>query len=224
MRGMFAGGLAALLSSACAGTPKVAYEDAAAFPPRAEAARAEACAAAAAHPHHAWRDSPPLTSQGWLRGYVEIGLGDSDKQEFSMADNALKLDRVIDADLGGYPINYGYIPRTIAFDGDPLDILVLGPRLAPGAWAEGVMLGVLHMEDEKGDDPKIVISPMGEHGRPLFTLTPEDKARVGAWFQRYKANSPGKFSRVSGWGDTVEAERLLAVTRAFFDEGPCRSP
>lgn len=212
-----------LVLTGCAGAPKVAYEGAETFDAKAEASRADACAAAAPFAHHEWRDSPPLSSQGWLRGYVEIGLGDSDKQEFSMAANGLKSDRVIPAELGGYPTNYGFVPRTIAFDGDPLDVLVLGPRIEPGTWVEGVVLGVLRMEDEKGDDPKIVVSPLESGGRPAYPLTVEVKDEVGAWFERYKAGQPGKFSRVTGWGDVEDAARLLETTRTFFDEGPCRS-
>lgn len=206
-------------SVACATAPAVTYETAAEFAPHAAAARAKAFADAAAHPHHGWRDEAHQTPEGRLRAMVEIGAGDRDKREFSMADNALVLDRVLPEAIEGYPVNYGFIPRTIAFDGDPLDVLVLGPRLEPGTWVEGKALAVLHMRDEKGEDPKVVISPVDEAGQPRFELRPAEQARIADWFVHYKGLDPERFAEVYGWGDETAAARLLEVGRAYFDEG-----
>lgn len=212
--------LALLLCFGCAAAPKVAFEREAPFTPRAAEAREAALEAAKAHADHLWRDRKPWAGQDILRGYVEIGAGGSDKREFSIADNALVVDRVLDPALGGYPTNYGFVPRTIAYDGDPLDVLVLGPRLEPGSWAEGKVLAVLHMEDEKGEDPKIVVSPVDEDGVPMFELSREEKARIARWFAAYKANDPKASSTVRGWGDPLDARRVVEQCERYFEAGP----
>ena len=50
-----------------------------------------------------------------------------------MRANARAIDRMMPVDVGGYPVNYGFVPQTISYDGDPFDVLVLGPPLAGGA-------------------------------------------------------------------------------------------
>lgn len=210
---------ACLLLAGCAAAPRVEPLPDAPFGERALAARARAFAAARAHPHHLWRDFEPETRPGRVRGYVEIGLGDREKRELSIADNRLVVDRVIAEDLGGYPVNYGFVPGTLAYDGDPLDVLVLGPRLEPGTWVEGVILGVLHMEDDKGVDPKVVVATARPDGQPALLLTGDEKARLGAWFARYKSAEIDRFSKVTGWGDPEDARRILADARGFFMAG-----
>jgi len=211
---------ALLLGVGCRAVPAVTYEAAAPYTARAEAAREAALAAAKARPHHRWRDEAPRTQQGYLRGLVEIGLGDRDKREYAMASDDLVVDRVLPEAAGGFVVNYGFVPQTIAFDGDPLDVLVLGPRIEPGRWAEGVMLGVLHMRDEKGEDPKVVVSPVDEAGAPRFELTGADKARIGAFFEGYKRGDAARSAEVYGWGGPEDAERLFEMTHRYFEAGP----
>jgi inorganic pyrophosphatase len=66
--------------------------------------------------------------------------------------NARVIDRMIPEDIGGYPVNYGFVPQTVSYDGDPFD--VLGPPLPDGRLLRGVIAGVMFMEDEKGLDSK----------------------------------------------------------------------
>jgi inorganic pyrophosphatase len=137
---------------------------------------------------------------------------------------------VIPEAIGGYPVNYGFVPQTISYDGDPFDILVLGPALPGGTLVRGAIVGLLHMEDEKGLDSKVVVSPLGPDGRPRHDLTPAIRETIAAYFRRYKEGQAGKSSRVPGWGDVDEGRAYVTTTHAFFrgcakQAGtPCRAP
>ena len=201
---------------ACASSP-------ADFGPRAIAARRAAFAAAGAYPAHLWRDTPPYprSSGGPVLAYVEIPAGSRNKHEYRIGDDARVLDRVIRPEVGGYPVNYGMIPGTMAFDGDPLDVLVLGPSLKGGSLLEGVVVGLMDMDDEKGRDPKVIVSPLGPDGGPRFALTAAVRDEVGNWFNGYKRfeTGAGKWSRVTGWRSVEDAHRLIVRCRTFFEAG-----
>jgi inorganic pyrophosphatase len=190
--------------------------------PPAARAKLVASLEAARHPSNYWRDTAPINADGSVNGYVEIALGDRRKWEFDIAANRRALDRVMPADVGGYPINYGFVPQTVSYDGDPFDILVLGPSIPGGAQVHGAVMGVMFMEDEKGLDSKVVVSPTAADGRPLHALTTDVQRQVGDYFRRYKLHEPGAFSRVPGWGTASEGVRLVRTTHAFFRE--CRQP
>ena len=190
------------------------------LPPVASTALAKSLDAAAAHTTHVWRDTPPTNPDGTVNAYIEIPRGDRQKWELDMAANARAVDRVMPAALGGYPVNYGFVPQTVSYDGDPFDALVLGPPLPGGAVVRGVIVGVMFMEDEKGIDSKVVLARPGGDGRPLHALSPDDQRRMGDYFNRYKEHEPGAFSRVPGWGSVAEGLAHVTTTRRFFRE--CR--
>ena len=123
----------ALLIALQAGPP-------AALPPEAAAKLRESLKQAAAHKQHLWRDTPPFDGT-LVNAYVEIPMGDRRKYEFDMAKNDRAIDRIIPEPLGGYPINYGIVPQTISYDGDPFDVLVLGPPAKGGELIAGVVAG-----------------------------------------------------------------------------------
>jgi inorganic pyrophosphatase len=131
-------------------------------------------------------------------------------------------------ELGGYPVNYGFVPQTVSYDGDPFDALVLGPPLEAGRVARGVIVGLMYMEDEKGFDSKTVLSPVDARGKTLHQLTAADRQRIGEYFRRYKLHENGKFSKVPGWGSVREGLSHVTMTHAFFNEcrrhagTPCR--
>ena len=175
-------------------------------------------AAAKPHAKHVWRDTPPINPDGTINGYVEIAKGDRSKWEFDIAANKRIVDRVMPESLGGYPINYGFVPQTISYDTDPFDILVLGPPLDGGSIVRGVPVGVMFMEDEKGLDSKVVISRVDDGGRALDQLTPAIQQEVGSFFNRYKDHEKdkGAFSKVPGWGSREEGVALVRLTHEFF--------
>lgn len=176
--------------------------------------------AAKPHARHVWRDTPPLNADGTVNGYVEIPRDDRRKWEFDIAVHERTIDRMMPGALGGYPVNYGFVPQTLSYDGDPFDILVLGPPLTGGELVRGVIVGVMRMEDEKGLDSKVVVSRLGPDGRPLHALTADDRQRIGDYFKRYKLHETGKFSKVPGWGTVAEGLSYVTTTHAFFQK--CR--
>ena len=140
-----------------------------------------------------------------------------------MKANARAIDRVMPPEIGGYPVNYGFVPQTVSYDGDPFDVLVLGPALPGGKLVPGVIVGVMFMEDEKGLDSKVVTSPVDASGRPRYSLSPADRKRIGGYFARYKLHEPGKFSKVPGWDRRPTAWRMCRRHTRFFASAP-RSP
>ena len=171
---------------------------------------------ARAHSRHVWRDTPPGNADGTVNGYIEIARGDRRKWELDMSRNALAIDRVIPESVGGYPVNYGFVPQTVSYDGDPFDVLVLGPPIDGGETVRGVVVGLMYMEDEKGLDSKVVLSLRGPGGQPLHDLTASDQQRIGDFFRRYKEHQPGAYSKVPGWGSVTEGVALAERTHAFF--------
>jgi inorganic pyrophosphatase len=161
------------------------------LPAAATTQLAKSLDAASGHTRHVWRDTPPRNADGTVNAYIEISRGDRQKWELDMRANKRALDRVIPESLGGYPVNYGFVPQTISYDGDPFDALVLGPPIAGGDTVRGVIVGLMHMEDEKGWDSKVVLSTTGPDGQPRHQLTPSDHQRMADYFRRYKEHQPG---------------------------------
>ena len=175
--------------------------------------------AAKPHARHLWRDTSPTNPDGTVNAYIEIPRDERRKWEFDMGANARAIDRVMPADVGGYPVNYGFVPQTVSYDGDPFDVLVLGPPLKGGEIVRGVIVGLMFMEDEKGLDSKVVLS-LTREGRPSHQLSASDQQRIGDYFNRYKRHEPGAFSKVPGWGTVTEGLQFVKTTHAFFLE--CR--
>ena len=172
--------------------------------------------AAARHARHVWRDTPATNADGTVNAYIEIARGDRRKWELDMRANARAIDRVIPEVVGGYPVNYGFVPQTISYDGDPFDALVLGPPLAGGELVRGVIVGLMHMRDEKGLDSKVVLSRVDQKRQPTHALTATDRQQIADYFNRYKAHQPGAFSEVPGWAAADEGRLFVHVTHAFF--------
>ena len=189
------------------------------FDAKARRARTQAFRSAAGFQHHVWRDTPPVRSPGVFVAYVEIAAGDRDKAEYRMETNNRVVDRVLRSEIGGYPVNYGMIPGTLAFDGDPLDVLILGPRLTPGALYDVTVLAVMDMVDEKGPDPKIIAAVPPSRGKIPVSLTDAERHRLATWFNTYKRFEPHKWSRVDGWQNAAAARRIIERCRRFFAAG-----
>jgi inorganic pyrophosphatase len=164
---------------------------------------------------NAWRDMEPLNEDGTVNGYVEIARGDSTKWEFRIPLNRREVDRMIPKELGGYPINYGFMPRTISYDGDPADIVFLGPALAAGEIVKGRIVGVMRMTDTGDLDDKVVASPLDTGGGAAYRLEAADRERMERFFNTYKKHE-GKVTRITGWGDEKDARAFIARTRSFF--------
>jgi inorganic pyrophosphatase len=171
--------------------------------------------AAAKHPQHPWRDIAPLNADGTANGYIEISRGESTKWEFRIPLNTREVDRMIPPELGGYPVNYGFLPQTVSYDGDPADILVLGPPIEGGTVVKGRILALMMMIDTGDIDSKVVVTRLDADGRPMHPLTEEDKRRMTQFFDTYKKHE-GKVTRVTGWADRHTARQFLEHTHGFF--------
>jgi len=192
------------------------------LPASATTALTTGLTAALAHATHVWRDTAPINDDGTVNAYIEIERGDRRKWEFDIGANVRAIDRMIPVEVGGYPVNYGFVPQTISYDSDPFDALVLGPPLPGGRLVRGVIVGVMFMEDEKGLDSKVVLSRTGADRRPLHDLTADVQREIGDYFNRYKKGQPGAFSKVPGWGSAAAGLAYVTVTHRFFQE--CQQP
>jgi len=186
------------------------------LPATATAQLARSLDAARTHARHVWRDTPPRNADGTVNAYIEIARGDRRKWELDMGANARAIDRMIPESVGGYPVNYGFVPQTVSYDGDPFDALVLGPAIDGGETVRGVVVGLMYMEDEKGLDSKVVLSLRGAGGQPLHELTVSEQQRIAEYFRRYKEHEIGAYSKVPGWGSVAEGGSLVEMTHAFF--------
>ena len=115
-----------------------------------------------------------------------------------------------------YPCNYGYVPQTLAADGDPVDVLVVTPfKLPPGVVIACRPLGILHMDDEAGGDSKIVavptekICPMYKNVQKLEDLPELLIKQIQHFFEHYKDLEPGKWVKVKGWEGVESAAKEL---------------
>ena len=106
-----------------------------------------------------WRDINVFDSSGDLNSVVEISKDTNVKYEYDIDLGVFKLERCLISAMR-YPCNYGFIPRTMGADGDPLDIIIYsGVPLVTGCVVSGRVIGALDMEDKDQKDYKILIVP-----------------------------------------------------------------
>ena len=141
------------------------------------------------------------------------------KYEFDKEQHLLRVDRFLSTAMV-YPCNYGYIPETLASDGDPLDALVPTPYpLLPASLLRTRPVAVLLMQDEKGEDEKVVavpttkLTPAYDGWRDLPDVPDWWRATVAHFFEQYKAHETGKFVKVRGWAGVEEARAVVAAAR-----------
>jgi inorganic pyrophosphatase len=136
---------------------------------------------------------------------IEIPRGSSIKYELDKEAGLIMVDRFLHTAMY-FPFNYGFVPNTLAEDGDPTDVLVLSDQsVVPGAAIPALPIGMLEMEDESGIDAKILAVPPTKID-PLFgtyndvSELPEAlKAKIKNFFENYKALEPGKWVKVKEW-------------------------
>ena len=139
---------------------------------------------------------------------VEIPKGSRNKYEADHDTGEIWLDRHLFT-ATTYPTDYGFVPNTLAEDGDPLDALVLlDEPTFPGCHVRARVIGVFWMADEKGPDAKIICvacgDPMWESVRNLDELPPHLTFEIAHFFEVYKDLEPHKRTEVAGF-DGVEA-------------------
>ncbi|MFC7331458.1 inorganic diphosphatase [Marinactinospora rubrisoli] len=149
---------------------------------------------------------------------VEIPQGSRNKYEMDLELGRIRLDRMLFT-ATQYPGEYGYIPGTLAEDGDPLDALVvLEQPTFPGCLIRVRPVAVFWMRDEKGPDAKILCAPAGdpraEHLRDLQHVPAYLVNEISHFFDIYKSLEPGKSGEARGWQGRREAEAVIEDARA----------
>lgn len=144
---------------------------------------------------------------------IEIPKGSRNKYEYDFELKKIRYDRMIFSSMM-YPADYGFIPETLALDGDPLDVLVLVTEPTfPGCVMEVKPIGVFHMEDEKGPDEKIICVPVSDPVwnklNKLGEVNPHLISEIEHFFQVYKDLEKKKVN-VGGWGDVEEAKEIIS--------------
>jgi len=106
---------------------------------------------------HPWHDvALPKDLASYFPVYIEIPKGSKVKYELNKATGLLWVDRILYSSVH-YPANYGFVPRTYADDGDPLDVLVLGQEeVVPQVLLRAHAIGAMRMRDEKSLDYKLI--------------------------------------------------------------------
>ena len=139
-----------------------------------------------------WHDVSPNfdASEGIVSGIVEIPKGSSNKYELDKESGLLTLDRVLYSAVY-YPANYGFIPQTLADDGDPLDILVLCEEpVYPLTLVKTRAIGLMVMMDQDEMDHKVIAviedDPEYAHYKDVHQLPPHRLAVLKRFFEDYK--------------------------------------
>jgi adenylate kinase len=160
-------------------------------------------------------------SAGGVEVVIEVPRGSRNKYEFDHDRHVLHLDRrLFSATV--YPADYGFVPDTLAEDGDPLDALVLLEEpVFPGCWVRARPIGIFWMEDEQGPDAKIICVPLGDprwdQVRDLDDMPAHLRSEIHHFFDVYKALEPGKSTSTTGFEGRQAALGEIAASRARLE-------
>lgn len=150
---------------------------------------------------------------------VEIPKGTRNKYE-TRPEGGIWLDRMLFTSTR-YPEDYGFLPGTLAEDGDPMDaMVVLEEPTFPGCHIRARPIGVFRMRDEEGVDVKVLCVPASDprwdEVRELADLPDYELLEIAHFFDIYKDLEPGKGTESLGWADRGEAESAIEAARNRF--------
>jgi len=176
-----------------------------------------------------WRDLPPgRHPPEEVTAIVEIPFGSRNKYELDKATGLMKLDRVLYSSVH-YPGDYGFIPRTLHEDGDPLDVLVLvKEETFSGCMIDVRPLGVLKMRDRGEPDDKILAVPLHDpYSDELYDIADIPShmlSEVQYFFSTYK-DLEGKRVQIVGWEKSDSAMKVVQESidryeRTYLTAGP----
>ena len=167
--------------------------------------------------------SPGINPPDDFNAVIEIPLdGTPVKYEVDKDTGAILVNRLLATSMR-YPCNYGFVPNTLAEDGDPLDVMVLiRVPLLPGSVIRCRPIGFLEMSDEAGRDVKIAalpveqVSPLHEDITSIDDLARFSRRQIRHFFAHYKDLEYGKWVEVLGWhGPDAAREEILKAIEAF---------
>lgn len=168
-----------------------------------------------------WRDLPPgRHPPEEVTAVIEIPFGTRNKYELDKSTGLIRLDRVLFSSMH-YPGDYGFIPRTLYLDGDPIDVVVLvKEETFPGCLIDTRPLGMLRMTDRGQPDDKILAVPLHDpYYQEFFDIAdiPQHLLKeVEHFFERYK-DLEGKRVTIHGWEKSDVAMRVIRESIARYD-------
>lgn len=154
-------------------------------------------------------DKPPKL----LNMVVEVVMGSRDKYEYNRQWETFVLDRIIPSPVV-FPVDYGFVPQTWFDDEDPLDIMVLSYEpLEVGCIVKVRVIGALILEDEKGEDPKI-LSVLVNDARfdgynDIADVHPHKIREIQEFFEVYKRLEPHKWVKFKEWRNAEKAMEIV---------------
>ncbi len=171
------------------------------------------------HPWHGahYGDKAPQI----VNGLIEIPQGSRAKYEVDKATGLLRLDRVIYSSFH-YPINYGFIPKTLGKDGDPLDLLVLcSQSIQSLCLVEAKVIGNMQMIDQGQQDDKIIAvaskDPSVNHYQRMEDLPQHFLLELRNFFEQYKVLENKKVA-IDNFQDKETAYRIINEAISFYRE------
>jgi inorganic pyrophosphatase len=156
---------------------------------------------------------------------IEIPMNaDPIKYEVDKETGAIFVDRFMSTAMH-YPTNYGYVPKTLSGDGDPVDVLVITPvPLIPGVVVPCRAIGILKMTDEAGEDGKVLAVPIdkvlsiySQWNKPE-DLNPMRLNTIQHFFEHYKDLEPGKWVKIIGWEGPEAARKEILDGVASYEK------
>jgi len=156
---------------------------------------------------------------------IEIPAASSPvKYEIEKGSGALIVDRFMSAPIF-YPANYGFIPHTLADDGDPMDVLVITPTpLIHNCVISARPVGILEMTDEAGRDSKVLAVPAhglhssSDHLQSHTDLPPLLLEQIEHFFEYYKVLDKGKWVKIDGWNNAAAAKKAIMDSVQLYNE------
>lgn len=156
---------------------------------------------------------------------IEIPMNaDPVKYEVDKETGAIFVDRFMSTAMH-YPTNYGYVPKTLSGDGDPVDVLVITPvPLVPGVVVACRAIGILKMTDEAGEDGKVLAVPVDKilsiysHWQKPDDLNPMRLKTIQHFFEHYKDLEPGKWVKITGWEGPEAAHKEILDGVANYEK------
>ncbi|AAC07463.1 inorganic diphosphatase [Aquifex aeolicus] len=142
---------------------------------------------------------------------IEIPQGSAVKYELDKDTGVIFVDRFLFTAMY-YPFNYGFVPQTLADDGDPVDVLVISREpVVPGAVMRCRPIGMLEMRDEAGIDTKVIavphekLDPSYSNIKTVDNLPEIVREKIKHFFEHYKELEPGKWVKVENWKGLQDA-------------------
>jgi inorganic pyrophosphatase len=170
-----------------------------------------------------WKDIPTGDKvPDTINVVIEVISGSRDKYEYDLKWETFVLNRVLYSSVV-FPVEYGFIPQTWYDDNDPLDIMVMSYEpLEVGCIVKVRPIGVLIMEDEKGEDPKILSVPISDPRfdgiRDIKDVHPHSLKEIKEFFEIYKRLEPHKWTKFKAWKNSEEAKKIIKYAINIYNK------